>query len=73
MLNDPHEEGESLDFYLHYETEKAWLVSDEQGADDEEKAWLPKSQCDLEGISDDAISLWVPEWLLDEKGLDGMA
>lgn len=62
---------------FHFETEKAVSVSN--GIRDDEgrykKLWLPKSQIETEvAIADmepnKAYTFTVPQWLLEEKGLE---
>jgi hypothetical protein len=54
---------------LHAETEKAILFSDT--ADREKAVWIPKSQCEFvhDGGQARFITVTLPEWLAQEKGL----
>ena len=62
-----------LDLYLHAETGRAWLVSED--GDRDSGVWLPKSQCiELRRVlgprnEPDEIVIDVPEWLCREKDL----
>lgn len=49
------------------ETEKAFLVTDDDG---DTQAWIPKSQIRCEDLAGpgDMIIFDVPEWLASEKG-----
>ena len=50
---------------IKHETEEAMLVEFEP----EVEVWLPKSQCD-EITIDGVETLVMPEWLMEEKGLE---
>lgn len=51
------------------ETPKAWLFMI-----DDEKYWFPKSQLDWNGkelwVGAKNVEVEIPQWLLDEKGID---
>ena len=57
--------------HLHYETEKAILVSAD--GDEAKAMWLPKSQITFEPInktkSETEIIVELPDWLAEKKGL----
>jgi hypothetical protein len=70
--NDLHE----FELHLHFETEKALLVSDT--GIKEQAVWLPKSKIEFEiigateGSADRrlaSVKVTAPEWLAIEKGL----
>ncbi|MFA7504249.1 MAG: hypothetical protein WCZ28_06085 [Burkholderiaceae bacterium] len=46
-----------------HETEKALLLDD--GAS---KQWLPKSKVTIERLTEDHVTVFMPEWLAKEKG-----
>jgi len=48
---------------VEYETEKAYLLNI-----DGEKYWIPKSQ--VEDLDEELKIITLPEWLINEKGLD---
>ncbi len=50
---------------IKHETEEAMLVEFEPGVEE----WLPKSQCNEISI-DNVEVITVPEWLMEEKGLE---
>lgn len=45
------------------ETDRAWKVNDGSVVE-----WVPKSQCEIEKLSDGSAVLTCPEWLAKEKG-----
>lgn len=53
---------------LVHESDRAVLVND-----GDREAWLPKSQCEVEGgeypAPGEAFTLYVAEWVAKEKGL----
>lgn len=55
-----------MDLHLHHETARAVLVS--ETGDKDEAVWLPLSQIEIEPESG-FISVTLPEWLAEEKGL----
>lgn len=64
--NDPVE----LELYLHYETEKAFLMSENN--DREHAVWLPKSQIRFHDDSvavGESVIVIMPEWLAEAKDL----
>ena len=61
------DEMESFMFEFVTETDGAILVEDEDG-----KYWLPKSVIEYDGAEyekGDEITIDIPEWLAEEKGL----
>ncbi len=56
-----------LEVYVHFETEKAYLVSDDGERDN--AIWFPKSQCELEYVKKPYATLTCEEWLAQEKEL----
>lgn len=61
----PKKEVTDITVFLHHETEKAYLVSD----DEVKKIWLPKSQCEMNPNVNGTFTLTGPIWLLKEKEL----
>jgi hypothetical protein len=51
------------------ETEKAWRVK--WGDDEDERAWVPKSQCEIEGkaYTGRVVTLTLPVSLAQDKGM----
>lgn len=62
------DEAADLDLFLLLESDRAWLVRDGRGTED----WLPKSQCEFphDCKKGDTVSVTVPNWLSEEKGLE---
>lgn len=56
-----------LDMFIHAETAKAVLVSDD--GDNDRAVWLPKSQVEVEIIKGNQVTVTLPEWLAKDKGL----
>lgn len=64
-----------IEMYLHYETERAVLMSTDNNRDS--AVWLPKSQIRFDGqlvnahdaAIGDVVTVHIPEWLADAKGL----
>lgn len=56
-----------LEVYVHFETEKAYLVSDTGDRDDAK--WIAKSQCELVYSKKPYACLTIEDWLATEKGL----
>ena len=57
-----------VDVTRHGETDKAILVSD--SGEKEDAVWVPKSQCEIfHECADDFITLTMPQWLAEDKGL----
>lgn len=52
---------------LHYETDRAVLVSDD--GDRDKAVWLPKAQIEIERKRNPIIEVTLPEWLAQDKGL----
>lgn len=48
-----------------HETDLAYLVRDGDG----DEHWLPKSQCEVIATNTCYITMQMPEWLAEEKGL----
>jgi len=46
------------------ETDKAWLVDDGR-----RREWLPKSQCEIEFVSERLSVATMRQWLARDKGL----
>jgi hypothetical protein len=61
--NDVHE----FELQLHWETDKALLVSDT--GIKEQAIWLPKSKIQFETVDGGRVLIQCPEWLAIEKGL----
>ncbi len=58
-----------IDVALKHETEKAWLVYNDNPND---AVWIPKSQGEMEQVEIEDKNLWVltiPDWLAYEEGL----
>ena len=53
-----------LECWVRGETDKAYLIETDMG-----KAWVPKSQCEVERDSDDKATIQLPEWLAQEREL----
>ncbi len=56
-----------LTMYLHHETAKAVLVSDDGIRDN--AVWLPKSHCETAPGENGVCVVTLPEWLALERGL----
>jgi len=56
--------------YIIAETDRAFLVTDEEGENNLRGKWIPKSQIELEQDAGprDTIIITMPEWLAIEKG-----
>lgn len=59
------EPGDEYEFILETETAKAWAVLGRGLV----TVWLPKSACSRVAISGRQITLWIPDWLAESKGL----
>jgi hypothetical protein len=56
-----------VDVQLHHRTDKAILVSDD--GDRDNAIWLPLSQIEVEEHQSGIITVTMPEWLAQDKGL----
>lgn len=58
-----------LSVYIHHETDKALLVSDNGNRD--QAVWLPKSVVEIEGDYQvpSVIEITLPEYIAEERGL----
>lgn len=56
-----------LELYLHSETERAVLVSEDGDAGN--SVWLPKSQIEVDHDEDGFVLVTIPEWLARKKDL----
>lgn len=70
------QEAYEVVLFVHHETDKAYLVTDEANGKRRELAvWLPKSQCErgvevaMERGYPPAFLFLMPQWLADKKGL----
>jgi hypothetical protein len=61
--NDLH----NFELQLHWETDKALLVSDT--GIKEQAVWLPKSKIEFDMTDGGRVQVQCPEWLAIEKGL----
>jgi hypothetical protein len=61
--NDLHD----FELQLHWETDKALLVSDT--GIKEQAVWLPKSKIEFEMTDAGRVQVQCPEWLAIERGL----
>jgi len=64
------EAGDDYKLTLVSETDLAWAVS--EGEFDSPTIWLPKSACSCVAPamkSGCMITIWVPDWLAEQKGL----
>lgn len=64
------EPGEDYALTLVAETDLAWGVS--EGQFDSPTIWLPKSACSCvkpAKVPGCMITVWVPDWLAEQKGL----
>lgn len=55
-----------IEVYVHFETEKAFLVSDT--GDKEDAQWIPKTKCEVDYTKKPYATLTCEEWLAQEKG-----
>jgi hypothetical protein len=64
------EPGSDYSLYYVTETDQAWGVTNDLWAG--ATIWLPKSACSYGGPKlerGQAIEIWVPDWLAEQKGL----
>lgn len=63
----PKRESDLVDveLHLHWETDKAWRLSND--GDNDSAEWLPKSQAERDG--EGIVSTYtMPRWFAEEKG-----
>jgi len=56
-----------MELHLHHETSLAVFVS--ETGDRAQAVWLPTSQCEVERLGGNRVSVTLPERLATEKGL----
>lgn len=64
------EPGSDYNLTLAGETDLAWGVS--EGQFDSPTIWLPKSACSCvmpAFVAGGIITIWIPDWLAEQKGL----
>lgn len=62
----PNKELTDITLELHFETEKAYLFSDD--GDREKAKWVPKSQVEIEKKRDNIYEVTMPIWLAAKNG-----